>query len=42
MLKDIVYNLKLQKEQLLTPSYIDRTKEKDAQKWLSKIFEYEN
>ena len=34
MLKDIVSNQKLQKEQLLTLSYIDRTKEPFAKKWL--------
>jgi len=32
--KDIVSNQKLQKEQLLTLSYIDRTKEPFAKKWL--------
>ncbi len=34
MLKDIVSNQKLQKEQLLALSYIDRTKEPFAKKWL--------
>ena len=34
MLKDIVSNQKQQKEQLLTLSYIDRTKEPFAKKWL--------
>ncbi len=34
MLKDIVSNQKLQKEQLLTLSYIGRTKEPFARKWL--------
>lgn len=34
MLKDIVSNQKLQKEQLLTLSYIVRTKEPFAKKWL--------
>jgi len=34
MLKDIVSNQKLQKEQLLTLSYINRTKEPFAKKWL--------
>ena len=34
MLKDIVLNQKLQKEQLLTLPYIDRTKEPFAKKWL--------
>ncbi len=34
MLKDIVSNQKLQKEQLLTLSYIDRDKEPFARKWL--------
>ncbi len=34
MLKNIVSNQKLQKEQLLTLSYIDRTKEPFAKKWL--------
>ncbi|MDO8552002.1 MAG: ATP-binding protein [bacterium] len=34
MLKDIVSNQKLQKEQLLTLSYIRRTKEPFAKKWL--------
>ena len=34
MLKDIVSNQKLQKEQLLTLLYIDRTKEPFAKKWL--------
>ncbi|MDP3989125.1 MAG: ATP-binding protein [bacterium] len=34
MLKDIVSNQKKQKEQLLTLSYIDRTKEPFAKKWL--------
>lgn len=34
MLKDIVSNQKLQKEQLLTFSYIGRTKEPFARKWL--------
>src|SRR3989338_10245857 len=33
-LKDIVSNQKLQKEQLLTLSYIDRTKEPFGKKWL--------
>jgi predicted AAA+ superfamily ATPase len=34
MLKDIVLNQKLQKEQLLTVAYIDRTNEPFAKKWL--------
>ncbi|NMC51178.1 ATP-binding protein [Candidatus Kuenenbacteria bacterium] len=34
MLKDIVSNQKMQKEQLLTLSYIGRTKEPFARKWL--------
>ncbi|MBI3305787.1 ATP-binding protein [Candidatus Nomurabacteria bacterium] len=34
MLKDIVLNQKLQKEQLLTLTYITRTKEPFAKKWL--------
>jgi predicted AAA+ superfamily ATPase len=34
MLKDIVSNQKLQKEQLLSLQYIDRTKEPFAKKWL--------
>lgn len=34
MLKDIVSNQKLQKEQLLTLSYIDRTKKPFTKKWL--------
>jgi hypothetical protein len=34
MLKEVVSNQKLQKEQLLTLSYIDRTKEPFAKKWL--------
>ncbi len=34
MLKNIVSNQKLQKEQLLTLSYIGRTKEPFARKWL--------
>ena len=34
MLKDIVSNQKLQKEQLLTLSYVNRTKEPFAKKWL--------
>lgn len=34
MIKDIVYEQKLQKEQLLTLIYIDRTKELFARKWL--------
>ena len=33
-LKDIVSSQKLQKEQLLTPSYIGRTKESFGKKWL--------
>ena len=35
MLKAIVFKQKQDKERLLSLSYIERTKEKDAQKWLS-------
>jgi hypothetical protein len=34
MLKDIIFDQKLQKEELLLQKYIDRTKEPFAQKWL--------